>query len=47
MASSKAATVAAYLADLPPDRRSAVTTVRRTVRKHLPRGYRETIHPSR
>jgi hypothetical protein len=44
MASSKAATVAAYLAELPADRRATVAAVRRTVRKNLPRGYRETMN---
>jgi uncharacterized protein YdhG (YjbR/CyaY superfamily) len=38
-----AATPSAYLAALPPDRRSALTAVRKVIRKHLPRGYEEGI----
>jgi hypothetical protein len=41
MAQSKAATVDAYLDELPPDRRAVVSTVRDLVRRHLPDGYRE------
>ncbi len=41
MASSRAATVAAYLAEFPPERRAVVRAVRALVRKSLPRGYRE------
>jgi hypothetical protein len=44
MASSKAPTVAAYLAELPPDRRAVIAEVRRVVRRNLPRGYRETMN---
>lgn len=36
-------TVAAYLAALPADRRAEVAKVRRVIRKHLPKGYRETV----
>lgn len=36
-------TVAEYLARLPEDRRRAIRTVRRTIRKYLPKGYREGI----
>lgn len=41
MASSKATTVAAYLKELPPDRRAAITKVRGVIRKNLPAGYEE------
>lgn len=41
MASSRAPTVAAYLAELPQERRSVIATVRRVIRKHLPKGYKE------
>jgi hypothetical protein len=44
MATSKAATVDAYLAELPPERRSVVAAVRDVVRKHLPKGYAETMN---
>jgi Domain of unknown function (DU1801) len=43
MAISKAATVSAYLADLPPDRRKVLAAVRSVIRKNLPRGYRESM----
>lgn len=39
----KAATVAAYLASLPRERRAAIEAVRKLVRRHLPKGYRETL----
>ncbi len=41
MASSSAPTVAAYLAELPPERRKVIAKVRGVIRKHLPRGYKE------
>jgi hypothetical protein len=41
MASSKAATVAQYLAELPPDRRAEIEAVRNAVNAALPDGYRE------
>ena len=41
MVSSKAKTVAAYLAELPPERRRTLEAVRRVVRANLPAGYRE------
>lgn len=44
MARSAAATVDAYLAALPDDRRAVVSTVRDLVRAHLPEGYREAIN---
>jgi uncharacterized protein YdhG (YjbR/CyaY superfamily) len=43
MAMSKATTVAGYLAELPADRRKTISTVRAVVRKHLPKGYKESI----
>jgi len=43
MTRSTATTVAEYLAALPADRRAELAAVRRVVRKHLPRGYRETM----
>ena len=41
MVSSKAATVADYLAELPPERRAEVAAVRDVVNAALPAGYRE------
>ena len=41
MASSKAATVAQYLAELPADRRAEIEKVRDLVNAALPAGYRE------
>lgn len=41
MASSKAATVDEYLAELPEARRTVVAAVRKLVRKHIPKGYEE------
>lgn len=38
---SKAATVQDYLAELPPDRRAAISTVRDVFLKSLPKGYAE------
>ena len=43
MVSSPATTVSQYIASLPPDRKKAIETVRRTVKKNLPKGYVETI----
>ena len=43
MVSSKATTVAAYLAELPPDRRAVVSTVRDFVNAHVPAGYVESV----
>ena len=43
MASSKAATVEGYLAELPEDRRAVVSAVRDVVLRNLPGGYRETM----
>lgn len=41
MASSKAATVDEYLAELPADRRAVISAVRDVVNAHLPDGYAE------
>ncbi|MGH7567879.1 MAG: DUF1801 domain-containing protein [Gemmatimonadales bacterium] len=43
MARSTAPTVAALLAQLPAERRAALTAVRRIIKRHLPAGYRETV----
>jgi uncharacterized protein YdhG (YjbR/CyaY superfamily) len=43
MASSRATTVAKYLAELPPERRKVVAAVRKMVLEHLPEGYQETM----
>ncbi len=43
MVSSSASTVAEYLAKLPADRRAALSVVRRVIKKHLPRGFVETM----
>ena len=43
MASSKAATVNAYLAELPVERRRVVAAVHALVNKHLPKGYDESM----
>lgn len=40
---SSAKTVAAYLADLPPEQRKAIAAARALVRKHMPRGYKEAL----
>ena len=40
---SKASTVTEYLAELPEDRRAAIQAVRKTIRKHLPKGYKEVF----
>jgi hypothetical protein len=44
MVSSNASTVDDYLAELPPERRSIVASVRDLVRRNLPEGYRETMN---
>jgi hypothetical protein len=44
MARSKAATVAGYLQELPPDRRKEIQKVRAVIRKHLPAGFEETMN---
>ncbi len=44
MFKSKARTVAAYLAGLPPTQRAVLVQVRRVIKQHLPRGYREAMN---
>ncbi len=44
MVSSAAPTVEAYLAELPPERRAVVATVRDVVNAHLPPGYEEAMN---
>ncbi len=44
MTRSKATTVSAYLAKLPAERRKEIEAVRAVVRKHLPKGYQETVN---
>ena len=44
MVSSKAATVDAYLAELPEPRRAVVAAVRDLVNRHLPEGYAEGMN---
>lgn len=44
MVTSKAATPAAYLASLPVDRRKVIAKVRAVIRKHLPKGYVESMN---
>ncbi len=43
MATSSAKTVAEYLDEQPDDRRKTLSTVRAVVRKHLPKGYKESM----
>ena len=43
MVKSDAATVEAYLAELPPDRREAISEARRTILANLPDGYEERM----
>jgi hypothetical protein len=40
---SAAKTVTEYLAELPPERRAAISKVRAVIRKHLPKGYAEQM----
>lgn len=44
MVSSKETTPSAYLASLPPERRKVIAAVRALVKKHLPKGYVETMN---
>lgn len=44
MVSSKETTPAAYLASLPPERRKVIAAVRAVVKKHLPKGYVESMN---
>lgn len=43
MVSSKATTIEAYLAELPPERREVIASVRDLVNAHLPKGFEETM----
>jgi len=43
MVTSKAATVAEYLDELPPERRAVITEVRETILENLPAGYVEKM----
>jgi hypothetical protein len=43
MAQSKAATVQDYLDELPADRRKDIAEVLDVLRRHMPKGYRETV----
>ena len=43
MVSSSATSVKDYLDELPDERRKAIATVRRVIRKNLPKGYVETM----
>jgi len=43
MARSQASSVEEYLAELPEERRRVVSTVRDTIVRHLPEGYREMM----
>lgn len=43
MASSSAATVEQYLEELPEERRAVLAAVRDVIRRHLPKGYTETM----
>jgi uncharacterized protein YdhG (YjbR/CyaY superfamily) len=44
MVMSKANTVAEYLESLPEDRREVVASVRKVIRKSLPKGYKEVMN---
>jgi uncharacterized protein YdhG (YjbR/CyaY superfamily) len=44
MATSKAATVEEYLAELPDERRQVVSKIRELVKRNLPQGYNETMN---
>ena len=44
MVSGKETTPTEYLASLPPERRAVIANVRAVVRKHLPKGYVETMN---
>ena len=43
MVMSKATTVDAYLDELPEEKRAAISKVRAVVKKHLPKGYKESM----
>jgi uncharacterized protein YdhG (YjbR/CyaY superfamily) len=44
MARSTAKTVEEYLAELPEERRGVVSEMRELIRKHLPKGYAESVN---
>lgn len=44
MKTSDQASIQGYLADLPPDRRTAIETVRKVVLAHLPAGFEENFN---
>lgn len=44
MVTSKAQMVADYLASLPPERRREMAAVRKLVKAHLPKGYKEVMN---
>ncbi len=44
MPATSATTATEYLAQLPPDRKAFVSAIRRTIRQHLPTGYKEVVN---
>ena len=44
MAGSKASTVKAYLEELPPERRNVIASLRKLIRKNIPKGYEEAMN---
>jgi Domain of unknown function (DU1801) len=44
MVKSQAPTVAAYLKELPPERRQIVEAIRKVIRRRLPKGYEEAMN---
>lgn len=40
---SKATTVEAYIAELPEDRKKAITDLRKVIKKNLPKGFKEVM----
>lgn len=44
MMKSTASTISDYLADMPPERQTAIGKVRETILKNLPKGYEEAIN---
>src|SRR5688572_29373035 len=42
-AAEKPATVAQYLGTLQPERKQAISAVRKLIKQHLPKGYEETM----
>jgi hypothetical protein len=43
MVDNKPRNVTEYLKQLPPDKRKVISTIRKTILKHLPKGYKESI----